>query len=95
MAESKLPPGPWRVERDEEGPKWVLDADGAEVLVPVSERLGASPEVLRAIVALPLLVQAARDMLVACMKHGGPPWAAINQFDRALALVDGEGRADA
>jgi hypothetical protein len=63
-----------------------------------------SPDVLHAVLALPVLVAAARR--VSEFVGGGKVWAAdgvagpdfdavFDGLDDALALVDGEGRADA
>lgn len=64
---SKLPPGPWRVERECFGRATkVVDAEGCEVLAAVDTWGGllieASPEILRAIEALPTLAEAARGI---------------------------------
>jgi hypothetical protein len=77
MPESKLPPGPWKAR----GYEWgdaddiceIISADGVTVIG--SSKYGdftyieASPEVLRAIEALPMLVKAAR----AAVHTFGPP----------------------
>jgi hypothetical protein len=103
MPESKLPPGPWRVVRADadEGsaPMSVVDAAGAEVLAPsrTGESLAATGEVLRAVEALPGLVEAARRLRswVKVERRSGwePPYSidmCVAALGDALALVEGD-----
>lgn len=65
----KLPPGLWRVVYEGEQETWIVDADGGDVLsVGSPDCLLASPDVFRAIEAIPLLVEASREM-VECLKR--------------------------
>lgn len=95
MSESKLPTGPWRVVGDGERAIAVVDGDQSVVLAAGTPDswLAASPEVLRAIEALPLLVEAARGAMEAS-KNPADPYRAWKLLREALALVDGEGRRD-
>jgi hypothetical protein len=107
MPESKLPRGPWQVVRaaEDEGsvPLSVVDADGAEVLSPVlapyspGECLAATPEVLRAVEALPVLVEEARRLMswVKVERRSGLelPYSVdmcVAALGDALALVDAD-----
>jgi hypothetical protein len=118
MDESKLPPGPWRwLQSGFEGEVLgLLDADGRKILRLSPDSTGnwtidGEPEVLRAIEALPTLVDAGEeipqmldwlaDRLVEL--HGENPHLDFilaarrlaNQTRDALAKIDGEYRTDA
>lgn len=69
MTRNNLPPGPWSVARvrnpENPLPIAVVDADGLPILSFDARRgcLIASPEVLRAIEDIPLLIEAARRII--------------------------------
>jgi hypothetical protein len=99
-----LPPGPWRVVwEDPNCATKVVDASGQVVMRVDSRgwRIDAPPEVLRAVEALPLLVEAARGLVanVAAMgREGDYLTSAVRDAAKVLrdvlARADGEGRAD-
>jgi hypothetical protein len=101
MTTDGLPPGPWKVLTDEDGlpPRVIIDAARRPVLVPLhGDEVGeieCSPEVLRAIEALPVLVEAARGLRTAldgARIDGKDGWAVLEKLmalTEALALVDG------
>jgi hypothetical protein len=95
-----LPPGPWKALSDEDGdglpPRVIIAADRSPVLVPVhGDEVGeieCSPEVLRAIEALPLLVEAVRRTIEDLESTAASPrYRSAYRLRQALALVDGEG----
>jgi hypothetical protein len=110
MAESKLPPGPWRAEREpwpRGGPDGdhvsaLLDAGGRPILYATPEgRLAMPREVLRAVEALPGLIEAARKLMswVKVERRSGLelPYSVdmcVAALGDALARVDATERPD-
>jgi hypothetical protein len=111
MTEPKLPPGPWHACLDSQGRTYAFATDDDEQ--PIRAGLGpwnevfldASPEVLCAVCALPLLVEAARGVVERVGTDFTVSIGDTRQMDvvtagrietlrAALSLVDGEGRAD-
>jgi hypothetical protein len=94
-APTGLPPSPWRVERTRGQVVGFKDADGRFVFGG-GGYIDADPEVLRAVEALPLLVELARLELRAYdVGRSHFSTARIVELQRAIGgIVDGEGRAD-
>jgi hypothetical protein len=92
MAESKLPPGPW-TEHHEKGGGLIgfKDATGQRVLgATLNGYLAASsPEVLRAIEALPTLVEAAHRSVLWLDVKEYDHWDDLSALRDALAKIDG------
>lgn len=98
-ARRELPPGHWRViGLDHDSFAAVVDAEGDEVisLDGLDAVMVACDRVRNAVCALPMLVEAARGVTDMLARH-----QIVHYADRecvalraALALVDGEGRAD-
>jgi hypothetical protein len=103
MPETTLPPGPWRIlgvdhspmrDREFVAVHRIIDPDGQDILI-WDGVLTASPEVLRAVCALPLLVEAMRASIEDLESDAeSPRHRTAFRLRQALILVDGEGRAE-
>jgi hypothetical protein len=107
MAESKLPPGPWRWKPASNEPEvlGLIDAEENEILGLVTDSMHdwvieGEPGVLRAIGALPTLVKAAKGLLANLRNHDmiGTDYRAayddIAALRDALAKIDEEDQTD-